>query len=135
MTAEKLEEWLQGYLARCTLEQRRVVEAGLATASPPLREATSRRDVIEQCQLHDKNDDHFVKRVRMLAEAPATSVDRRAEFDPDQLERLMVTAFELLGKPQAGAQEFARAILKAAARPQSGEPRWPPDWGVKRPLV
>jgi hypothetical protein len=39
-----------------------------------------------------------------------------AEFDPDHLERLMVTAFQLLGKPVGQAQEFARAILKAAAQ-------------------
>jgi hypothetical protein len=43
---------------------------------------------------------------------------RTAQFDPDQLESLMVAAFELLGKPQAEAQELARAILKAAERPQ-----------------
>jgi hypothetical protein len=47
---------------------------------------------------------------------------RTAEFDPDQLESLMVAAFELLGKPEAEAQELARAILKAAERPQSGDP-------------
>jgi hypothetical protein len=35
-----------------------------------------------------------------------------------QLERFMVTAFELLGKPQAEAQELARAILRAAEWPQ-----------------
>ena len=49
-----------------------------------------------------------------------------AGFDPDQLESLMVAAFELLGKPQAEAQELARAILRAAERPQSGDPG-PPD--------
>jgi hypothetical protein len=48
------------------------------------------------------------------------------EFDPDQLERLMVAAFELLGKRRGEAQELARAILKAAERPQSGDPS-PPD--------
>jgi LDH2 family malate/lactate/ureidoglycolate dehydrogenase len=36
-----------------------------------------------------------------------------AEFDRDQLETLMVAAFELLGKPEAQAQELARSILKA----------------------
>jgi LDH2 family malate/lactate/ureidoglycolate dehydrogenase len=51
---------------------------------------------------------------------------RRAEFDPDQLESLMVTAFELLGKPEAQAQELARSILGAAERPHSGDPG-PPD--------
>jgi hypothetical protein len=40
-----------------------------------------------------------------------------AEFDPDQLERLMVAALELLGKPHDEALELARAILKAAERP------------------
>jgi hypothetical protein len=35
-----------------------------------------------------------------------------AEFDPDQLERLMVAAFELLGKPEGQARELSRAILK-----------------------
>jgi hypothetical protein len=42
---------------------------------------------------------------------------RTAEFDPDQLELFMVAAFELLGKPQGEAQEFARSILRAAERP------------------
>jgi hypothetical protein len=51
---------------------------------------------------------------------------RTAEFDADQLELLIVAAFELLGKPQGEAQELARAILKAAERPQSGDPE-PPD--------
>ncbi len=45
-----------------------------------------------------------------------------AEFDPDQLERLMVAAFELLGKRRGEAQELARAILKAAELPQSDDP-------------
>jgi hypothetical protein len=45
-----------------------------------------------------------------------------ADFDPDQLETLMVAAFELLGKPATEARELARAILKAAARTQSGDP-------------
>jgi LDH2 family malate/lactate/ureidoglycolate dehydrogenase len=45
-----------------------------------------------------------------------------AEFDPDQLETLIVAAFELLGKPESQARELARAILRAAARPQSGDP-------------
>jgi hypothetical protein len=53
-----------------------------------------------------------------------------AEFDPDQLERLMVAAFELLGKPESQARELARSILKAAERPQSGDPR-PPDRDLK----
>jgi hypothetical protein len=51
---------------------------------------------------------------------------RTAEFDPDHLERLMVSAFQMLGKPEDQAQELARAILKAAALPQSGDPE-PPD--------
>jgi len=42
-----------------------------------------------------------------------------ANFDPDQLETLMMTAFELLGKPEIEARELARAILTAAAQPQS----------------
>jgi hypothetical protein len=42
---------------------------------------------------------------------------RTAEFDADQLESLMVAAFELLGKAEAQAQELGRAILKAAATP------------------
>jgi hypothetical protein len=50
---------------------------------------------------------------------------RTAEFDPDQLERLMVAAFELLGKLEGEALELARAILKAAERPQSGDPGSP----------
>jgi hypothetical protein len=52
--------------------------------------------------------------------------DRVAEFDADQLETLMVAAFELLGKPEAQAQELARSILRAAEQPQSGDPK-PPD--------
>jgi hypothetical protein len=59
---------------------------------------------------------------------------RTAEFDPDQLESFMVAAFELLGKPQAQARELARAILKAAERPQSGDPG-PPDRDPPRRLV
>jgi hypothetical protein len=51
---------------------------------------------------------------------------RTAEFDADQLESLMVAAFELLGKPEDQAQELARSILRAAERPQSGDPK-PPD--------
>jgi hypothetical protein len=46
---------------------------------------------------------------------------RTAEFDADQLELLIVAAFELLGKPQGEAQELARSILRAAERPQSGD--------------
>jgi hypothetical protein len=57
-----------------------------------------------------------------------------AEFDPDQLERLMVAAFELLGKRRAEVQELARAILKAAERPQSGDPT-PQDPDPTRHLV
>jgi hypothetical protein len=53
-----------------------------------------------------------------------------AEFDPDQLESLMVAAFELMGKPEAQAQELARSILRAAERPQSGDSR-PPDRDLK----
>jgi hypothetical protein len=45
---------------------------------------------------------------------------RTAEYDADQLERLMVAAFELLGKPEGQAQELARSIVKAAEQPQSG---------------
>jgi hypothetical protein len=44
------------------------------------------------------------------------------EFDVDQLESLMVAAFELLGKPEDQARELTRAILEAAERPQSGDP-------------
>lgn len=51
---------------------------------------------------------------------------RWAEVDADQLERLMVAAFELLGKPEDQARELARSILKAAEWPQSGDPE-PPD--------
>jgi hypothetical protein len=59
-------------------------------------------------------DKSFLDRVRM------------AEFDPDQLESLMVAAFQMLGKPEDEAQELARAILRAAEQPQSGDPG-PPD--------
>jgi hypothetical protein len=55
---------------------------------------------------------------------------RTVEFDADQLESLIVAAFELLGKPEAQAQELARSILKAAERPQSGDPK-PPDQDLK----
>jgi hypothetical protein len=51
---------------------------------------------------------------------------RAAEFDPNELELLIVAAFELLGRPQGEAQELARSILRAAERPQSGDPE-PPD--------
>jgi LDH2 family malate/lactate/ureidoglycolate dehydrogenase len=44
------------------------------------------------------------------------------KYDSDQLESLMVEAFELLGKPPGEAQELARAILKAAKRPEDGHP-------------
>ena len=47
---------------------------------------------------------------------------RTAEFDADQLEGLMTTAFELLGKTEGQARELARAILKAAERPQPDDP-------------
>jgi hypothetical protein len=57
-----------------------------------------------------------------------------AEFNPDQLESLMVAAFELLEKPQVEAEELARAILKAAEWPQSGDPG-PPDRDPPRRLV
>jgi hypothetical protein len=40
-------------------------------------------------------------------------------FKADQLESLTAAAFELLGKPEAEAQELARAILAAAERPIS----------------
>jgi hypothetical protein len=57
-----------------------------------------------------------------------------AEFDPDQLESLMVAAFELLGKPKSEARELARAILRATERPQSDDPG-PPDPDPTRRLV
>jgi hypothetical protein len=50
---------------------------------------------------------------------------RAAEFDPDELELLIVAAFELLGRPQGEARELARSILRAAERPQSGDPEPP----------
>jgi hypothetical protein len=50
---------------------------------------------------------------------------RKAEFDADQLESLMVAAFELLGKPEPQAQELARSILRAAEQPQSDDPGSP----------
>jgi hypothetical protein len=50
---------------------------------------------------------------------------RTAEFDADQLELLIVAAFEPLGKPQGEAQELARSILRAAEQPQSGDPEPP----------
>jgi hypothetical protein len=53
-----------------------------------------------------------------------------AEFDPDELESLMVTAFQMLGKPEEEAQELARAILRAAERPQSVDQE-PPDRGLQ----
>jgi LDH2 family malate/lactate/ureidoglycolate dehydrogenase len=53
------------------------------------------------------------------------------EFDPDQLQSLMVAAFALLGKPEAEARELARAILRAAERPQGDDPG-PPHRDPKR---
>lgn len=47
---------------------------------------------------------------------------RTAYFDADQLETLMVAAFELMGKPEAQAGELALSILRATERPQSGDP-------------
>ena len=41
----------------------------------------------------------------------------KPEFDSDQLECLIVAAFELLGKPDSQARELAKAILRAAERP------------------
>jgi hypothetical protein len=41
------------------------------------------------------------------------------DYDPVQLEDLMTAAFELLGKAEVQAQEFSKAILKAAERPRS----------------
>jgi LDH2 family malate/lactate/ureidoglycolate dehydrogenase len=58
---------------------------------------------------------------------------RTAEFDADQLETLMVAAFELLGKPEAQAQELARSILRAAERPQSGDRGSPDRDPTRRP--
>lgn len=48
------------------------------------------------------------------ASAPTSAID------VVQLERLIAAAFELLGKPAVQSEELARAILKAAAFPQSG---------------
>jgi transcriptional regulator with XRE-family HTH domain len=42
-------------------------------------------------------------------------------IDVAQLERLMASAFELLGKPLGQSQELAKAILKAAMHPQSSD--------------
>jgi LDH2 family malate/lactate/ureidoglycolate dehydrogenase len=47
---------------------------------------------------------------------------RTAEFDPDQLDRLIVAAFELLGRPEGQARELARAILQTGERPGPGDP-------------
>jgi hypothetical protein len=64
-----------------------------------------------------------------MAETPARVL--MAEFDPDQLQSLMVAAFALLGKPEAEAWELARAILKAAERPHSDD-RGPPRRDLTR---
>jgi hypothetical protein len=65
----------------------------------------------------------------MAHTARATIADESLEdrvptekYDSDQLESLMVEAFELLGKPHGEAQELARAILKAAEHPEYGHP-------------
>jgi hypothetical protein len=63
--------------------------------------------------------------VRLITDDFLEARVRTAEFDADQLESLMVAAFELLGKPEDQAQELARSILRAAERPQSGDPRPP----------
>jgi transcriptional regulator with XRE-family HTH domain len=57
-----------------------------------------------------------------------------ADLDPDQLDSLMSVAFELLGKPEAQAQELSRAILKAAGAVQSDD-QWPLDRDLTRRLV
>jgi hypothetical protein len=62
----------------------------------------------------------------LTGEASLGNLARTAEFDPDQLERLMVAALELLGRPEGQARELARAILRAAERPQPDDPE-PPD--------
>lgn len=59
---------------------------------------------------------------------------RSADPDLDQVESLMAVAFELLGKPEAQAQELSRAILKAAERPQSAD-HGRPDRDLTRRLV
>jgi hypothetical protein len=59
---------------------------------------------------------------------------RTAEFDPDQLESLMAAAFELLGKRESEARELARAILREAERPQSGDPGSPDRDPTRRPV-
>jgi hypothetical protein len=58
----------------------------------------------------------------MTNEKPLPDPARTAQFDPDELVSLMVAAFELLGRPTAQAHELAQAILRAAERPQSGNP-------------
>jgi transcriptional regulator with XRE-family HTH domain len=50
-----------------------------------------------------------------------TRPGRAGAFDPEQLELLMTAAFELLSKPAVQSQELAKAILKAAERPQSDD--------------
>jgi hypothetical protein len=47
---------------------------------------------------------------------------RTVVFEADQPEGLLVAAFQLLGRPEDQAQELPRSILKAAERPQSGDP-------------
>jgi hypothetical protein len=58
---------------------------------------------------------------------------RTAEFDADQLETLMVAAFELMGKPEAQARELALSILRAAAQPQSDDQGSPDRDPTRRP--
>jgi hypothetical protein len=59
---------------------------------------------------------------------------RTGVFDADQLESLMVAAFDLMGMPEAQARELALSILRAAERPQSGDPE-SPDRDPTRRLV
>jgi transcriptional regulator with XRE-family HTH domain len=43
------------------------------------------------------------------------------DLDPFQLQRLIAASFQLLGKTQGQAEEWAKAILKASERPQDGD--------------
>jgi transcriptional regulator with XRE-family HTH domain len=44
-----------------------------------------------------------------------------ADLDPIQLQRLIASSFQLLGKTQGQAEEWSKAILKASERPQGAD--------------
>jgi transcriptional regulator with XRE-family HTH domain len=57
-----------------------------------------------------------------------------ADLDPLQLQRLIASSFQLLGKTHGQAEEWSKAILKASERPQ-GENREPDELTLTQRLA